>query len=536
MTVPAASQQAKSALREELEDLGAQLRRLGNCLLNQVFDLTEDGLRRRGLILLVLFLGLGFILTLASQPLEDWGDQFVRLVQYLLNGSFRQQFPDTLTRFLSFILGAVFGPQTLRYLPVFILPFLIALESAAKYLDDIFELEQVDIAREFILSVALTGGYEKIHIGKGQVAEQDRKSSTIFLIGGPGQALVELDSVALFEKPDGTPHIIDSSPGSNKSLEAFERYRWSFDLRDQFLDLSEKDNSSVTSRSLDGIRIQATDVRLLYRLRRDRQPASLGRPHPFEDEAVYSLVYNEARPVTPGGVMLGRTGTPKSSTGQTDLQMEVIVSLIRTELEKFMSRYKLTRYLASHGAPEFENAREREEKIVEISRSVADPDDPAEPQKVSPPPEFEPRPRITSLFTEFTNEFTANASESGVELHWIGVGTWNPPDKIVPENHIEAWRLSLENLARSSEGALKALGHDKKIQEKIRLIQTVPLGRFREDSTNGKDHKFVIKNLLIAYRQQLVEIKELLDKSKRTVPDEIKFAIQYLDNAIGHWL
>jgi hypothetical protein len=532
MTVTATSQRAKSALQKELEVFGQQLKRLGNCLLNRTFELTVKGTRRRNRMLVILFLVLGFLFTLRAHPLGTWGGEIRNLFQYMFNATYAGDNPDALKRFFDFAFGAVLAPQTLRYLPVFVLPFIIALQAAARYLDDIFELNDVDIARDFILQVALTGSRKKLRISQGQVAEKDR-NSPIFRIGGPGKVLVELDSVALFEKPDGTPHIIDSTKESNHILSGFERLRYTIDLRDQFLELSEKENNSVTSRSLDGMKIKATDVRMVYRIRRDGQKPTLKRPHPYVDDAIFNLVYNETRPVASEGAASTGKGFQRSPTG---LQMGVIESLIRGELGKFMSQYKLNRYLASFGTPEYEEALRREGEIDQISRSVADPDDPAKPQVVFKPPEFESRPKITDLFTEFTNAFPQNAKGRGVELYWIGVGTWKPPHEIVPVQHLEAWRLSRENLAKGSPGAIKALEQEKKIQEKIRLIQTVPLAAFQEDVSSGKDHKYVVQRLLIAYREQLLKIKELLEESKRSVPDEIDYAIKFLGDGIGHWI
>ena len=198
-----------------------------------------------------------------------------------------------------------------------------------------------------------------------------------------------------------------------------------------------------------------------------------------------------------------------------------------------MSKHKLTRYLASYGLPEYENAREREESIKEIRKLVADPDDPVEDQEISLPPEFEPREKITSLFTEFTNEFPKNARNRGVELHWIGVGTWKPPNEIILEKHIEAWRISLENLGRGSKGAIEGLGQDIKMQKKIQLIQEVPIARFQRDRADNKDLDFIVKDLLVAYREQLVKAKELLEESQRSVPEEISQAIIYIERTIG---
>jgi hypothetical protein len=536
MTVTATSQRAKSAFQKELEVFSQQLKRLGNCLLNKTFDLTVKGTQRRNRILIIIFLVLGFLFTFSAHSLGTWGAEIGNLFRYMFNAAYAGDNPDTLNHFFNFAFGAVLAPQTLRYLPVFVLPFIIALQAAARYLDDIFELNDVRIARDFILQVALTGTRKKLRISQGEVVEKDR-NSPIFRIGGPGKVLVELDSVALFEKPDGTPHIIDSTKESNHVLSGFERLRYTIDLRDQFLELSEKENNSVTSRSLDGMKIKATDVRMVYRIRRDGQKPTFKRPHPYVKDTILHLVYNETRSVASEGEKPTGRGFQRTPTG---LQRGAIESLIRGELGRFMSQYKLNRYLASYGMPEYEQALKREEEIDSISRSVADPDDPAKPQDVSEPPEFESRPKITDLFTEFTSTFPRNDRGKEVELDWIGVGTWVTPHEIVPEQHLEAWRLSLENLTKGSPKAMEALGLDKKIQEKIQLIQSVPLAHFQDDRDSGKDHKYIVQSLLVAYREQLKQIKELLEESQLTVPDEILDAIKYLERILeikhGPWV
>jgi hypothetical protein len=535
MTVSATSQKAQSAFQRELEDFKKQFARMANCLLNRVFDLSVKGSQRRKQMLIMLFLGTGVLFTLTAYSLGDWRAEIGRLLQYFFNLSYAQQNPDTVTQFFEFTFGAILSPRTLRYLPIFILPFILALQSAAIYLADIFELSDTKVARKFILQVALGGGSETLHIKNGDVVEKDR-NSPIFQIGGPGKVTVELDSVALFEKPDGKPHLIDSTKTSNNILEGFERYRKALDLRDQFLELSERDKSSVIERSLDGMWIKATDVRLLYRVYRDKLKPSLEQPYPYIKEAVFKLIYN-------GESRVPRDGTPlqKSKDAQDSdklypsaPQMVTIDGLIRAELGKFMRKHKLTRYLSSYGQPEYETALKREEEITKIRSLVADPKDPVESEKVPSPPKFESRPKITSLFTEFTSEFTREAIKRGVDLQWIGIGTWKSLDDIIPEKHIEAWKISMENLSNGSESAIEKLGQDTKTQKKIQLIQDVPSARFKKDRANGMDYDFIVQNLLLAYREQLVKVKELLEESGRPVPKEISYAINYIDSVLKY--
>ena len=104
----------------------------------------------------------------------------------------------------------------------------------------------VKVARDFIWEVALTGSDKTIRIQQGEISEESRQSSN-YLIGGPGRVIVDPDSVALFEKPDGTPHIIGPTgkePRGRATLDGFERFRQAIDIRDQYVDLRDQDSRS----------------------------------------------------------------------------------------------------------------------------------------------------------------------------------------------------------------------------------------------------------------------------------------------------
>ncbi len=65
------------------------------------------------------------------------------------------------------------------------------------------------------------------------------------------------------------------------------------------------------------------------------------------------------------------------------------------------------------------------------------------------PPALIPRPDVKSLlFGEFAQAFPVLAAQRGVELRWVGIGAWKTPSQIVPEQHLEAWQLSVDNQTR----------------------------------------------------------------------------------------
>ena len=369
-------------------------------------------------------------------------------------------------------------------------------------------------------------------MSQGGISEEDRHSPT-FLIGGPGKVIVDLDSVAMFEKPDGTPHIIgptSKEPRARATLDGFERFRQAIDTRDQYVELRDQDtkSQSVKSRSLDGIPITATDVRLMFSVYRGGIKPSAGNPYPFSKESIEQLIYQATSRVTPE--------LPNPSTYEFSW-INRMIGLIRGELGTFMSKHKLTAYLASTGVPELEKIQRREERISEeIQKIVPTDQDLADAKEPKSPPEFQPRSRVSNLFTQFAEDFTKKAQSNSVELHWIGVGTWKTPIEIVPEKHLEAWKLSNENLYRESPDVLGKLEDEAILHKTITLIQDVPIAAHLKAITEEKEPKKAMRLLLLAYHQQLLEAAEFMRAKGEAVPPGIEEAIAHINNMFGHFL
>ncbi len=533
---PTQNRKPRSALQIELENTRSQLKRLLNCWLNKTFDLSAKGSQRRGSLLLLFFLMTGFLVVLRNNPMYVWVAQLSSFFQYLLNPGFVGQSPTVPNDFIKFLGGSLFSPDSLRYLPILILPYLIGLHAASLYLDDIFELNRVDIAREFIQQVALTGSRKMIRFTNGGLAAKDRESP-IFLIGGPGQVIVELDTAVLFEKPDGRPHVIGpNSKKEDRILEGFERFRGfkdsrAIDLRDQYCG-----PINVRNRSLEGIPVSAVDVRMVFSVHRPpNEKPTPKAPHPFDEKAIEILIYEQSSRVLTEGKHSSEP--PVSWTG-------TMQGLIRSSLSAFMSRNRLSEYLSSIGPIETGAAEKREEDIVKARNLVvSEGDSPENPAEIKAPP-FQPRHEVSRLFKKFADDFsnsnfTVTANQRGVDLHWVGVGTWKTPQDLALARHIEAWKLSRENAMRGNQGAINAFKQESQIQRTIRDIQDMPLARFAQSVKMDK-HKDSIQDLLIGYREQFIKAVELLKKSGRPVPGEIYRAITHIEIVIGagqrwHW-
>lgn len=608
MTVPVTSTiesplSSETSLEKERKDFSELFNRLLNALINQVFDLHPKRAMQRMQYLVFLFLLAIFLITLTHRDysLRVWAAYLQSIFLYLFNPAYAATYDGNPFRdFIVFAYHAFSDPHTLQYVPIFLAPFFIALQCAAIYLNDIFELETtadigvgVRVARDFIWEVALTGSDETIRIKQGEISDEHRLSSN-YLIGGPGKVIVDLDSVALFEKPDGTPHVIGPTgkePGGRATLDGFERFRQAIDIRDHYVDLRDQDpkSQSVKGRSRDGIPITATDVRLMFSIYRGENPKRTDQfPYPFNKEAVEQIVYKATSRVTPD---------QRNPSVFEFSWINNMIGLIRGKLGGFMSERKLSDYLASIGKPEFERAVQSETAIAEqVRRLTQQADDVSKAGEIKPPPEFTPRYKVTNLFTEFAEEFTEKARENGVELHWIGVGTWKTPPEIeiVPEKHLEAWKLAQKNQKDGSEESMKKAEKEAMLQKLQSLIQSVPINVYDQiESSGGQsgmysqkgskkkgsekkatfpsedvksdeetaddtfllnffnainrnrrpsdysdlDHDQAMKLMVLEYRKQLVEAVEFMKARNETVPPKIEEAIKHLDDQLGyHWV
>ncbi len=521
----------KTGLRKEWHLVTENFVRLINAYLNMMFDLSPKAASGRFWAFVILFFISGFLLSLINYPLTLWLARVQDIFFYIAYSAYRATYVgDPFTNLFNFAWQVFIDPKNLRFLPLLLAPYFISLQAAAIYLADIFNLEDVSIARKHILEVALGGNDETIRISKGEIAEESRNSPNI-LIGGPGKVIVDLDSAALFEKPDGTPHVIGPTsrePGGKATIEAFERFREAINLRDHFIELRDlgENSRSVSSRSRDGIPIIATDVRFLFSVDRGDKSSTVEIPYPFSEQAVENIVYKHTSKVT----------LDQDTPSKYDFRwLDNMVRLVRRELGRFMNQHRLTEYFASHGIPEVDRAHKREDRYIREARRIVPPsEEPPERQKVPPVPNFVPRPEITNLFSKFADEFTKNAREHGVLLQWIGVGTWKSPVEEVFSKHIEAWKSRLENAVVGSDEAIKRVTLETFLNRLMQLIQEIPLGSYQQARINMPTEIAVIRTVLGDYRKQLIQARDLWVHKGESAPIDIEDAIRLIERLLWH--
>ena len=128
----------ETAYQKEKRRFGELFDRLINSLLNWIFDLRPERAQRRARNLTLLFLLMGFLVTIYYYPLVIWARYLQDIFLYILNAAYAAGYQgDPFLNFTNFLITVFTDARILQYLPIFVAPFFIAQQLAAYYLADI---------------------------------------------------------------------------------------------------------------------------------------------------------------------------------------------------------------------------------------------------------------------------------------------------------------------------------------------------------------------------------------------------------------
>lgn len=470
---------------------------------------------------------------------------------------------------------AVLGLSLVKYLPLFGVIYALARKKAASYLADIYELEDESIADNFIEEVTFGYGSNQVTIHEGKISEKDERSP-IILIGGPGQIQVNLDSVALLERVDGSPEIIYPR-GKPWKLGRFQRIReiGKYDevgkreyaiinLRDQFVR-----GLSVKSRTKDGIPLEAQDIKILFSiLRKPKDEAPENDPYHFDENAVYSLVYDQTI-ITPPPAKTAGVSFPWDTT---------VIPLVTTELENLITSRNLSEILASISHKEIDALNMNEATNKQMRIEMTGEQTVAGSANSFRTPNFESRSKITAQF--FSKEFKEKAAKLGVAIHWIDIGTWQLPSELILEELKIGWQLMRENNHRRGDIERSAKRHemrelidlvnnvivasysksgssgssrklsDKEFMQLAKIIEDNPeiafspimQQRFSQDAATKKDANTIALEILKAFRKEFIVARELIQRENRSSIEKqadiskIEKALRDIDYHVFHYI
>ena len=497
MTTPAPS----SSLREFFKVIGKRVYayavEIGEPIAGPLFAINRPSALIRNLIFVagfLLWMGVAYIANppafseiQISVTLPPNADSTTQLIYSMI-----AQLQYLALAFLA-MLKPFFAAQVFRRVLAISLAFWVAFRWAAIYLDDIFELGDVTVARGFIRQAAFASRYNRIVIVDGDIAPQHR-NSPVYRIGGPGLVRVQLENAALFEKVDGSPHVVGPTR-KFVQLEGFERLREVVDLRDQSLDSIE-----VSGRTKDGIRVSARDIRMLFSVHRDPDARQSGRnPLSFTDQAIKNLVY----------------------TRSNNLWTQNSSAEVQFELFRFISSHTLNEFLANTSSQDMDAINV---KLQAVPAGGPPGEIPPSHQATAPMPAqvFKSRSQITEdVYTALTKRLEA------FDLHWFGVGTWVTPD-VIPQKHLRAWEQSTKNQADGSQQQLTRVRKNSRVKETLRLIQDVPINAFGVLINQGMPADQILRELMIAYREKIKNAHDHFKEIGEKPPIELIAALRHL--------
>jgi hypothetical protein len=400
----------------------------------------------------------------------------------------------------------IIAMSLVKYVPLMMVVYSLSRKMTAKYLNDVYELEEDDdLASDFLEHVAFnqiqyTTVYNKdlgkvvtkpilsplITIKDGQITEKD-EASPLILIGGPGFIQVNLDSIALLEKVTGEPEVIYPRKDAwrlgsferireiGESDDAGEREYAIINLRDQIIS-----GIVVKSRTKDGIPIEARDIKaMLSILRRQNSnhADAQNEAYLFDERAVQALVYNQTT-ITPELPAIAGFEFPWNTT---------VVPLIISEIERVITSHTLNEILASTGQKDMDNISVTEQNIEQMRLEITGKHS-AQPgeKKGASTLKSESRTKITERF--FQKPFTDKAAAMGVQIDWIDIGTWKPSPNAILEKQKESWSLAREIIKKQT--LIEQSRKRRETGEIINLIDNVSVyfyDKISEPDSGGRE-------------------------------------------------
>jgi hypothetical protein len=382
-------------------------------------------------------------------------------------------------------------PQVLASVAPVGLAGLLALHLGAAYLTALFELESTRIAYHYLLGAVFGLSYPVLTIDRGRVEALDQ-ANPLVRIGGPGYLNLHLGFAAVFETLEGQPRIY--GPTHQRSeffIQGFERLREVIDLRDQFRQLDE-----VRTVTKDGIVVHARDVQIVFRAY-GGEPRTAGSPLPVETRSVLSLAY----------------GGQVSESGPSHWT-DTLPELARQELKAFVAARSLEEFLA-------------------LPQPASDPGRPRRTQV------HIPRRELTESFHSPARR--ARLKDLGLELVWLGVGTWEVRDDQLPATDLEvAAGHTLTGVARDALRARRLAAPDHLARhhqlQAFALTQDVIEEVLAAWGNGRPPGRADLSGLLDRLRRRLIDLKSRVEDQHRIDPasEEVLEVPERLSEVVLH--
>ncbi|NWG35671.1 MAG: hypothetical protein HXY42_14670 [Chloroflexi bacterium] len=366
------------------------------------------------------------------------------------------------------------GPWVMRYLFVPLAAFLAALFAGAKYVQDIYALEDFSLAFLYLISSQFGFAYPSLSIAGGKPQIETGKVNRLMLIGGPGFIIVPPSDAALV-------HI---HPNSSKVYSATTSFLPRFSKIVEIVNLQDHrvkvDHADAYTK--DGIKITIRDITLRFRICSDPQPETPTggkrhhpKPYPYSSEAVRASVF---------GLPVGRKDTRQKDNPPS-------WSETWAEAVKNMVRGKITEYIASH----------QFDQIVTPDFQKGD-----------------PRKQIHDQL--FTPEMENRLKGIGAKLLWCDIGHFEE-DRQALRQHLETWSAkwsgSADVLRAEGEAHLIASQELGRAEAQAGMLNSI-IRAFSDIDLSPGNRNQSIRNVILMRTAQVLE--SLIDAKGTPAQDQ----------------
>jgi hypothetical protein len=350
-------------------------------------------------------------------------------------------------------LASFIVPGLGRFLIVPFFAGILAFMAGARYVQDIYELKELRQAFHYLFAAFLGFFYPKMSISGGKKSLKKGDVNVLDVIGGPGDVYVQPGNAVLFEGLTAPTAI---HPAGRHFVPRFERIQ-PIALEDQFGELE-----GISTMTRDGFEVRIERTRFRFRLLANREAGLRKNPYPYDEGAIYDMVYNRT---------VSEEGLGDWSSG--------VASDIRKVIADYINRNTLDHLTA----PEETGA--------------------------------DPRGDIKRLV--FSSEVVNKLRRRGTELLSVDIGSFDIPRKQVNQQRLNTWQAKWMGDARltRSYGEAQHLAYQEIGRAEAQAEMLISIVHALSDVNLQRNDRQSLRDMI------LVRIAQLIEAMGEGLPKEI---------------
>jgi hypothetical protein len=345
-----------------------------------------------------------------------------------------------------------------RYLIAPYMAGLLAFLAGARYIRDIYELDNFWQAFRYLFAAYFGVGYPRLNVHGGIKRSKDNKTNLLDVIGGPGIVFVRPGNAVLFEGLVGPTAIYRDGSHFVPRFETIQPIA----LEDQYGELD-----GISAMTRDGIEVKVVQTRFRFRLIADRKEGRRKAPYPYSEEAIYDMVYNRT---------VSEEGLGDWSSG--------VASVVRKTIGAYISRNTLDHLTA----PEETGADPR----GDIQRELRSP------------------------------AVAKRLRERGTELLEVDVGSFEIPNKQVEKQRLSTWQAEWMGNARlaRSYGEAQRLAYQEIGRAEAQAEMLISIMHALSDVNLHGGTRQSLRDVVLVRTAQLLEaMGEKIPKDSKALPE-----------------